>query len=294
MATDVKTEGKMNTEQKPTTRRKVGWFAVYSDASGFSIPLRGLGMRRLNIYSFYELGACLGALRLVGSLDDELSGEILIAAQRQLRKLVQGEDFPIIKILSLPAAGIQVDIDAASKQMGKRGRIWGDEETLLLKSVNEFETILKAHLPTEHTYTIEQLRGFSMPILVDSAEQNFSPTTISRVGDEVKKDIQQAGRCLAFELPTAAGIHMMRAFEKVFRRFYEASAGKDSGTTDIYKLIKDLRDHSAVDPKILNILDQIRDLHRNPLAHEVFLEMDEAVDLFDIAKSAITAMARTL
>lgn len=44
--------------------------------------------------------------------------------------------------------------------------------------------------------------------------------------------------------------------------------------------------------KILNILDQIRDLHRNPLAHEVFLEMDEAVELFDTAKSAITAMAR--
>ncbi len=89
-------------------------------------------------------------------------------------------------------------------------------------------------------------------------------------------------------------IHMMRAFEKVFRRFYKASTGKDAGTTDIYKLIKDLRDHSAVDPKILNVLDQLRDLHRNPLAHEVFLSIDEAIDVFDIAKSAITAMARTL
>jgi len=85
---------------------------------------------------------------------------------------------------------------------------------------------------------------------------------------------------------------MMRAFEKVLRHFYKVSTGKESGTTGIFKLINDLRGHSDVDPKILNILDQIRDLHRNPLAHEVFLEMDEAVELFDTAKSAITAMAR--
>jgi hypothetical protein len=31
---------------------------------------------------------------------------------------------------------------------------------------------------------------------------------------------------------------MMRAFEKVFRRFYKASRGKDPGTTDIIKLIR--------------------------------------------------------
>lgn len=294
MTTEVENQSKMSTEQAPITRRKVEWFAVYSDASGFSIPLRELEMRRLNIYSFYELGACLGALRLVGSLGSDLAGEVIIAAQRQLRKLVHGEDFPVIKILSLPASGIQVDIEEASKQMARTERIWGDEERLLLKSIDEFETILKAHLPTEHTYTIEQIRGFSMPILVDSAEQNFSTTTIIRIGEEVEKDIQQAGRCLAFELPTAAGIHMMRAFEKVFRQFYKACTGKDAGTTDIYKLIKDLRDHSTADPKILNILDQIRDLHRNPLAHEVFLEKDEAIELFDIAKSAITAMAKKL
>jgi hypothetical protein len=165
----------------------------------------------------------------------------------------------------------------------------------LTKGIGDFEAILKAKLPTEHTYTVEQVRGFSMPILVDGADENLSPATLAAIGEDARKDIKQAGRCLAFEIPTAAGIHMMRAFEKVFRKFYKACTAKDGGTTDIYKLIKDLRDHfSNVDPKTLNILDQIRDLHRNPLAHEVFLEMDDAIELFDVAKSAITAMARHL
>jgi hypothetical protein len=52
----------MKTEQKVATNRKVDWFAVYSHASGFSIPLRGLNMRRFNVFSFYKLGACLAPL----------------------------------------------------------------------------------------------------------------------------------------------------------------------------------------------------------------------------------------
>lgn len=72
------------------------------------------------------------------------------------------------------------------------------------------------------------------------------------------------------------------------------STGKDPGTTDIFKLIKNLQDDPTSDAKILNILDQIRNLHRNPLAHEVFLTQDEAIELFDIAKGAITAMASAI
>jgi len=49
---------------------------------------------------------------------------------------------------------------------------------------------------------------------------------------------------------------------------------------------------ATVDERTVSVLDQIRRLHRNPVAHDVFLDIDEAVDLFDIAKSAITAMVR--
>lgn len=45
------------------------------------------------------------------------------------------------------------------------------------------------------------------------------------------------------------------------------------------------------DPKLIDILDHIRDLHRNTLMHpEAFLKMTEALRLFDIAKSEISAM----
>jgi len=49
----------MITEQAAATDRKVGWYAVYSQALGFSIPLRGLKMRLFNVFSFYKLGHLL-------------------------------------------------------------------------------------------------------------------------------------------------------------------------------------------------------------------------------------------
>ena len=41
--------------------------------------------------------------------------------------------------------------------------------------------------------------------------------------------------------------------------------------------------------------DQLRDLHRNPINHpEVFLEPSEALELFNISTSALSAMARDI
>jgi hypothetical protein len=282
----------MKSESQVKQKGKIEWFAVYSHASGFSVPLGGLKMRLINVFSFYKLGACIGGLKLIGSLDRELSRDVFYAAKQQLANL-RSEKLASLAVLSHAATGIEVDIDEAKKSLdGAASAIYGGEEERLQKSIKEFEAIFEAQAPWEHTYTVEQLRGFSMPILVDSAEKNFSDMAVFIAGEEVKKDIQQAGRCLAFELPTASGIHMMRAFEKVLRRFYKSITGKEAGDKGIWKLLDELKDRPGADVKTLNVLDQIRNLHRNPLAHEVFLTMDEAVDLFDIAKSAIIAMTK--
>ena len=48
-----------------------------------------------------------------------------------------------------------------------------------------------------------------------------------------------------------------------------------------------------VSPDMLEVLRSIKNLRRNPLMHpEHRLEFDDAVATFDVAKSAITAMAR--
>ena len=122
-------------------KSKVEWFAVYSHASAYSVPLGGLQMRLFNVFSFYKLGACLGALRLIGSLEREVAHEVMSTAYMQLRKLGE-EKFASLEILSLPASGIKVDIDEARKMMGEGSYVHQEDAERIIKSVNEFEAIL--------------------------------------------------------------------------------------------------------------------------------------------------------
>lgn len=84
----------------------------------------------------------------------------------------------------------------------------------------------------------------------------------------------------------------MRATEKVLRQYYQFVTGKLSKRKDWGSVLADLKKNTKVNPKVVQVLDQIRDLYRNPLMHpETFLTMDEALILFDISKAGIASMA---
>jgi hypothetical protein len=129
-------------------------------------------------------------------------------------------------------------------------------------------------------------------ILIEDATRIFSNETRKMLSGAATRDIAEAGRCLAFELPTAAAFHLTRAAESVIREYY----GLIVGTLPKVKqrnwgaYIKKLREHGA-DQRILAALDQIKDLHRNPILHpELQLELDEAISLVGIIESAISSM----
>src|SRR5438552_17854480 len=118
--------------------------------------------------------------------------------------------------------------------------------------------------------------------------------------DEIRKelpgeaihDIKQGARCFAFELPTAAGFHFLRAIEAVIHKFYDVlssnAARPKRAAMGIYidELIK-----LNANPELVATLKQIKDLHRNPIVHpEETLDMIEAQMLMGIMQSAIFAM----
>ncbi|HUY15006.1 MAG TPA: hypothetical protein VMX16_15470 [Terriglobia bacterium] len=278
----------MSNSENSNKTNKTDFFGVYSGPP-FEMELRGLNMRLINVFSFYELGAALGKLRIVGWLERKDAFEALFDAERQLKKLKEhGKEF--FEPLNHTASGISVDIDEATRHLETSDHIGEDNERLLNKSLDEFEHAFAHEGFYQRVFGVEQLRAYMMPILVDGADEAFSAAVVKLLPEGVTRDIKEAGRALAFELPTAAGIHTMRAFEKVLKQFYKHASGKEPGTRDIYTLIDELRRESLAESKTLAVVDQIRHVHRNPLVHEVFIDIDEAVDLFDIAKSAITAM----
>jgi hypothetical protein len=143
--------------------------------------------------------------------------------------------------------------------------------------------------------------GYHTPTLILNA------SVCAGLGDEprfqgvARDDFNEAGKCLAFEMPTAAGFHAARAVEAILKSYYEAFCGPRPERLMMAKAIEALE--AKADPegpltpskKVLRTLREIKDLDRNPLAHpEATLDMIEAKALFDLAGIAIVCMFRGL
>jgi hypothetical protein len=128
--------------------------------------------------------------------------------------------------------------------------------------------------------------------LIEAAEQNFPPDLSIKVTGAVD-DVRNAGKCLAFGLGTACGFHLLRAFETVVLVYRKSLLNNEPcpSNRNLGRYIRDMEKAKVGDPKILGTLRQIKDLHRNSLAHpEDKLTVEEAIRLFGIVVSAVGAM----
>ena len=157
---------------------------------------------------------------------------------------------------------------------------------------SQLAVILNGELGIQNCYLVLPKRAYDIKLLADDALRLFSDKVRAGLNDIERYDIVQAGRCLAFEVPTAAMFHMFRAADSVLRRWYE----KVVGTVPAVKArnwgsyIRTLRKFGA-DEKILSALDQIKDLHRNPVIHpEIMVSIEGALSFVGIAESIISGM----
>jgi hypothetical protein len=162
-------------------------------------------------------------------------------------------------------------------------------------AITKFETVISAELQSLSTYYVSQQGIYNTTDLIDRAELALGnpKNTEQTIGEAAKKDFNQAGRCLAFELPTASAFHCTRSVEATLRKYHRLvkNLPDNEKSPDMAVCINELRS-AGEDTKVMDVLDHIRDLHRNTVMHpEAFLSLSEALRLFDISKSAINAMA---
>jgi hypothetical protein len=84
----------------------------------------------------------------------------------------------------------------------------------------EFETILMAELQTLIAYHVTQKGAYYTPDLVDRTEIIFPESIRAKIPEDVREEVRQSGRCLAFDNPTASGFHIIRAVEGVMHQYY--------------------------------------------------------------------------
>jgi hypothetical protein len=154
-----------------------------------------------------------------------------------------------------------------------------------------------AELETLNAHFVTQKRGYDSMALIGYAEVIFPADLPSKVPDAVP-DIREAGKCIAFELPTAAGFHLHRANEAIMHRYYDVVSGDKPRpkNRNIGGYLAAMTEGKFGDQRLLTALKDLNDLHRNPLIHpdQSLESIDDAIALMNAIHTAAVFMLKSI
>ncbi len=251
-------------------------------------------MIRIDLAFFYRLGQAFQRLKeLKLPLSDLEVWVPSIEAENILSNLFHNESVltPAMRS-SIPSA------NALRRHLGTlMNKDLGEEVTaseiqMLNGLIAQFEPVLTGELSVADAYYVEEKPPYSTVRLMTEGECLFPPDLADKVPEAVA-DMKEAGKCLAFELATACGFHTMRAMECVLRRYWSTVTKNKPHPRqrNLGVYLNKLEEGGHGPPKVIAALRQIKDLHRNELNHPGdALELEEAIALLGLARSAVTAM----
>jgi hypothetical protein len=168
-----------------------------------------------------------------------------------------------------------------------------EQARTLAQIMTDIRMTLEAELEGFYVYTVTPKRIDTTKLMSDISFL-FAPNTYARLPEIARFDLDEAGKCIAFERPTAAAFHLMRAAEAVLRAFFKThiETSSESMWGPMVKVLRtslDSPDYGA----LLNNLDNIRLSFRNPTQHpQKIYDIQEAQDLWGLCVDVINRMAR--
>jgi hypothetical protein len=268
-------------------------------------------VQRVNVYQFYNLGYIVHALSGIKATDkikdhyytlysaqmwlDYVLKDTLIALAvsrpacgdllSSINRLLEPTQPP--PLASPPGTGPSLDME---QEIGHY------RAYTVTNSLQTFETVLSAELQSISTYWVSRKLAYETRLLIEEGDKLLPDKIKAEVPDVAIQELQQAGKCVAFDIPTAAGFHIIRATESVIRKYYSIVVGKPPKPKmrNWGAYIKNLEGAGA-DKKVTGFLDHIRENYRNPVMHpEETLSSEDAQALLGICVSAIVAMIQAI
>lgn len=167
--------------------------------------------------------------------------------------------------------------------------------------IDAFRSVFEAECRDVDVYSVGQVSIYKTSALV-SAGAGLLPTEMhSKVGIEVLEEFNNAGRCLAFSLPTACGFHALRGLELVMDSYLRSfGVTKKMNSWNDYiveakKLVEATGKGRKPSAKVTTMLDRMRELDRNPLMHpRNTLDDMSANTLFQLAGITVVEMVKDM
>lgn len=273
-----------------------------------ALPIEGTDMARVHLSFFVELGVTMMHVdqSMSRDADEWLVSSKAEALSEHLRSLLAPE-FGVSAARN--AIGELISrLDSLRALHPKREdaehrlsyhQAFMDVDAALWKAYQ----VLGEELDTLPCYMVVQQASYNMNLLISDARGVLPEGTRDKLPEKALDDIDQAGKCLAFECYTAVGFHLWRAVEAVLEPYYSSITGhalpgtnKSWGAYEaaLHQDAEGETDKTAQQRKrhVHCLLQGARKLYRNEIMHpEAVLGHEEALRMFLEAQTAITAMA---
>lgn len=167
---------------------------------------------------------------------------------------------------------------------------------MITSALTTFEAVLAAELALLPLYVVTQKAGFDTSILIDNGVLCFPSDIVAKV-PEALFDLTQGTKCIAFEVPTAAGFHLHRANESVLHKYWDSvTNGAPRPTSrNMGDFLVEMDKKKVGDQKVKAALRHLKDFHRNPLIHPSdVLDTDQAIALMNSIHTVMVEMLREI
>jgi hypothetical protein len=189
---------------------------------------------------------------------------------------------------------IELSASSDSEALKSTRRMTAFEATRLRQSALDVSTTLQAESEGQIIFVTTPKR-FDMSRLLGEVGALMAPGVYDALPDIARHDFAEAGKCIAYELPTAAGFHLLRGTEDVLRWYYCSTVKR--GRIDPlmwFSMTAHLSKRRAPPPAVLLAnLDNLRKSFRNPTQHpEMIYDIEEVQDLFALSIEVVSRMVR--
>jgi len=225
---------------------------------------------------------------------------------------IRGEEWFILENLGrffeyLDELGLKVTHRAASElytlkveleQQKEKGATLSEEHASRLRELmTQVRKTLEAELQGYKAFVVTP-KVLDTNKLLYSVDSLLAPGIFSTLPEIAKNDLLEAGKCIAFERPTAAAFHILRGTESVLRFFYTELISRKRVSPQLwFDIVADLRKRKTTKKyeTLYNNLDNIRVSFRNPTQHpEKVYDIYEVQDLWSLCIEAINRMMKIL
>jgi hypothetical protein len=159
-----------------------------------------------------------------------------------------------------------------------------------------FEITFKAELAVANLYAVTAKGAYDTNVLAEFGARAF-PESLEAKVPEALVDANQAARCLAFDLATAAAFHLHRAHEAVVHAYFKNIAPSvPLPERQPLGVWIDLLEKNGAQKEVVAAIKDINRLHRNPVLHpeNALTESEEAIALLGSINTSMRYMLKNI